>query len=248
MQKYALALLLFTGCVAEGPDISSGEFAIESQNKIALNKIALNKIALNKIALNGLVQANVADIATLVETVEGREVLAYFVQCALTREQTASFVDSAHETHTFAGAVGLAPNWLTAPPSASDRRWVSACLIARTNAYGVSVAISMRGVHAELVPSGWEASAYALREGAFWGDVFREDMIAVACPGPLKLAGSTASTLPLRECSVSTNGGVSTVCGHSYAGPCETACIDEDGIYDRCDGQLEVITTYVATE
>jgi hypothetical protein len=230
--------------VAEAPELGSTESHVESQNRIALNRIALNRIALNRIALNGLTTLGGAD--TMLDTADNREVVGYLVQCALPEGSSITLSD-ANGTYTFDGAVGLAPAWATTTPTASEKRWVSACLLARTNAYGVSVAISMRGPHAALTVDGAEASAYGIREGAFWGDVFSDPMDANACPGPDKLAGSQASTLPLRACTVSADG-VTTTCGHDYAGACASACTDASGNYNACAGVAEVITTYVATE
>ncbi|HEX7699163.1 MAG TPA: hypothetical protein VF403_00490, partial [Kofleriaceae bacterium] len=61
----------------------------------------------------------------------------------------------------------------------SCQRWVSACLLARTNAYGAHVNISMRApddapqaVKDALAVSPAEAAVYNLREGAYYGNVF----------------------------------------------------------------------------
>jgi len=245
MRTSILAALVFAGgCVAEAPELGSTESHVESQNRIALNRIALNRIALNRIALNGLTSLGGAN--TMLDTVENRDVVKYLVQCALPDGSSITLSD-ANGTYTFDGAIGLAPGWATSTPSASEKRWVSACLLARTNAYGISVAISLRGANPALVADSAEASAYGLREAAFWGDVFGDTLDANACPGPLKLADSQLSTLPLRACAVSADG-VTTTCGHEYAGPCATACSDSNGNYTGCAGVTEVVTTYVASE
>jgi hypothetical protein len=242
--SFLAALVIAGGCAAEAPELGSTESHVESQNRIALNRIALNRIALNRIALNGLTSLDGA--STMLDTADNRDVVSYLVQCALPEGSSITLSD-ANGTYTFDGAVGLAPSWATGSPSASEKRWVSACLLARTNAYGVSVAISMRGSHSALAVDATEAAAYGLREGAFWGDVFGETFDANACPGALKLADSQASTLPLRACTVSADG-VTTTCGHDYAGPCASACTDASGNYTACAGVTEVVTTYVASE
>ncbi len=63
----------------------------------------------------------------------------------------------------------------------SCERWVSACVLARTNAYGVKVDISMRApanaptaIKNALAVSDQERRDYGLREGAFYGNVFGE--------------------------------------------------------------------------
>ena len=59
------------------------------------------------------------------------------------------------------------------------QRWVSACVLARTNAYGVHVPISLRApagapqaIKDALEVSTAEASTYTLPEGAFYGNIF----------------------------------------------------------------------------
>jgi hypothetical protein len=98
------------------------------------------------------------------------------------------------------GGVGLAINkdgthWWDAPDPGnteagtcdeSCQRWISACVLARTNAYGVHVEISMRApedapqaikdalavTDAERNGDGAGTPAYALREGAYFGNIF----------------------------------------------------------------------------
>jgi len=236
------AIALVGACAVDSPELGSIESNVKTTNRIALNRIALNRIALNRIALNGL--TSLGGASTMLDTADNRDVVRYLVQCALPEGSSLTLSDGTNN-YTFDGAVGLAPNWATTAPTPSEKRWVSACLLARTNAYGVSVAVSMRGAHPVLAVDASEAAEFGLREGAFWGDVFGDSLDANACPGALKLAGSQLSTLPLRACTVSADG-VTTTCGHEYAGPCASACTDASGLYTACAGVTEVITTFVA--
>ncbi len=83
------------------------------------------------------------------------------------------------------GAIGVGVNADGTTWAASGRcdescqRWVSACVLARTNAYGVTVDISMRApedapqaVKDALRVTPDEAAAYPLQEGAFYGNLF----------------------------------------------------------------------------
>jgi hypothetical protein len=260
MQKtFVLASILLMGaCVsnAESPNTSSTDQEVRSANRIALNRIALNRIALNRIALNrialnrialnGLRTLGVPGATDIMDTADGRDVFKYLVQCALTDSQSVTFNDADGNEYTYTGAIGLAPEWDTGFPTDSEKHWVSACLLARTNAYGIPVAISLRGDNPALTVDAVEAAAYSLHEAAFWGDVFGDTFVAVACPGPLKLANSQLSTMPLRACAVSADG-VTTTCGHQYAGPCESVCVDSNGLYTECAGVHEVVNTYLAT-
>ena len=89
----------------------------------------------------------------------------------------------------------------------SCQRWVSACVLARTNAYGVHVEISMRAssnlppgsqsaqIQAALATSQAEVApcqpgtdpstcGYTLREGAYYGNIFETTPTPVVCSGP----------------------------------------------------------------
>jgi hypothetical protein len=83
----------------------------------------------------------------------------------------------------------------------SCQRWVSACVLARTNAYGVHVNISMRAPAnapqaikdalkvTDVERNGSDAgdagaAAYSLREGAFYGNIFETTPTPMVCSGP----------------------------------------------------------------
>jgi hypothetical protein len=111
------------------------------------------------------------------------------------------------------GAVGVGVNadgetWAdTGTCDESCQRWVSACLLARTNAYGVHVQISMRPppvasappgherqfqeIHDLLAPApgSVEADTFTFREGAYYGNIF-----ATAPVDPTPPSGGTGST------------------------------------------------------
>jgi hypothetical protein len=76
-----------------------------------------------------------------------REMMSYLVSCALAPGQSMSYADTATGT-TFGpweGQLGLCPAWNTGPASATCQELVSACLLARVNAFGFKVDLSMRG-------------------------------------------------------------------------------------------------------
>jgi hypothetical protein len=104
---------------------------------------------------------------------------------------------------TFEGALGLAPEWGEDNGTCNDdcKRWVSACLLARTNAYGAHVEISIRAPRSIFQASGDvdslertkylqivedpdptkdEGTLFPLREGAYFGNIFNS---AVASDG-----------------------------------------------------------------
>jgi hypothetical protein len=83
------------------------------------------------------------------------------------------------------GGIGLGINgdgstwWGSGTCDETCQRWVSACVLARTNAYGVHVEISMRApadapqaIQDALAVSDDERAGWTLREGAYFGNIF----------------------------------------------------------------------------
>ena len=140
-----------------------------ARNRIALNRIALNRIALNRIALNRIALNSSAQ--DLLATEASREVLSYVVSCALPADVT--LVGSVNgTTYEFPGSIGLTPRWADRQLNRIEKGWISACMLARVNAYGVSLQISLRGANPALSVSAAEAAAFTAEEGAFYGDIF----------------------------------------------------------------------------
>jgi len=83
------------------------------------------------------------------------------------------------------GSIGVGINengtswWESGKCDESCQRWVSACVLARTNAYGVKVGISMRAppdapqkIKDALATTQAEVDEFCLPEGAFYGNIF----------------------------------------------------------------------------
>lgn len=187
----------------------------------------------------------------LLATHGSRTLLRYLVMCAL--PAGGSLVTQEEEGgagETFPGELGLAASWATLPLDADQRRWVSACLLAKTNLAGVVVSVSNSGPHPELWTTPQELLDYPAEEGAFYGDVFANVPEAHACRGS---GPDDAGGMINRRCAVADpdHPGL-TLCGFAYAGFCADACLGKvDGeFYSGCDGLAgradQVITTHVA--
>ncbi len=255
-----LLLCALAGCVT---DESFGEIESDvlSANKLAANKLAANKLAANKLAANALSGSGLAG-STMVETADGRDVLSYIVSCALPAGASLSITTKTNTRVTFPGAIGLAPAWATRAPTVSERRWVTACVLARTNKFGVSVQMSMRGAHTALNGSLGELLGYLLVEGAFYGDLFDPAGPQMyACAAEVRDLNLALSTQELRACAVSDDG-ITTGCGFTYTGKCAVidlslapACNSLLFPYKNCRGGrtssapifTEVITVSLAT-
>ena len=256
MTKLSLCLsLALLGCVVDDLELETTEQGVTSGNRLATNRLATNRLATNRLATNSLGAAALTSSA-LIETADGREVFTYIVKCALPTG-TSVTLQYAGVSYTFAGEIGLAPKWATTTPTVSERRWVTACLLARANLYGVEVPISMRGSHAALATTKTETTQYYLVEGAFYGDLFdTTNQSWYAC-------GNSRFTVaeevhPVRACTISEDN-VTTMCGFSYAFLCGSpfdathpaACATTRAPFGKCKGGTttfaEVITVFLKT-
>lgn len=120
-----------------------------------------------------------------------RAVMAYLVGCALGSQQSVSstlpegatlneedyenseiLTTGGKTTITWKGAgQGLCPAWATGAPDQVCQERVSACLLARNNAFGKSYNISIRGDAVQPPPSVDESATYTEQEGAFFGNI-----------------------------------------------------------------------------
>lgn len=228
------------GCVTDGePELGTTETHVETPNRLAANRLAANRLAANRLAANGLA-GSTTDLATLASDEAGVELLTYMVSCALPAGDSLAV-----GAYVFAGQVGLAPKWTERGMKDSERRWVSACLLARVNLFGVSVQLSLRGTTGALTTPNTERTGYTLLEGAFYGDVFSTTQVMDACTSRLKATAPQISTMPLRECTVPDGTGL-TRCGFTATGICEDVCTGTAGDrYTSCGPSAEVISVYL---
>lgn len=174
MKLALLALLATSACVLDEAELGDTEQAVTAQNKLASNKLASNKLAANKLAANKLAAASFTTAAgtqALVDTADGRDVLTYMLQCALDSKQSLTLTDSSHVAWTFAGQIGVAPAWTTRALTVTEQRWVTGCLLARVNYFGVVVNLSLQGDLAALKTTGADKPFTSL-DGGFYGNLF----------------------------------------------------------------------------
>lgn len=238
------------GCVVDDLELSETDAAVTTTNRLAANRLAANRLAANRLAANSLGAAALT-AGALIETADGREVFSYIVSCALPAGKSVTVQDSLGNSYTFAGEIGLAPGWQTSTPSVADRHWVTACLLARTNYYGVSVQLSMRGSHPALATTNTETSTYKVAEGAFYGDLFASTQSWYACGS--KKWTSTLAQDAQRTCAISQDG-VTTMCGFTYEFFCGStytqstglakppACTTTKAPWSGCKGAVELTT------
>ncbi len=242
----AITLCGLLGACAVDEQLGSTESHVESANRLAVNRLAVNRLAVNRLAVNrlavnrlavnGLSQAS-PDAEALAAQDGGLELLTYMVSCALPEGESLAVAGQ-----TLSGSIGLAPQWLDAGLDATSRRWLTACLLARVNYFGVSVHLSIRGNNAALATSAEESAAYTLYEGAFFGDLFGDVADKRSCISAFKATAPQISTMPLRECTVTDFWTGRTRCDFTPTGVCEDVCSGA-----QCAGQSEVVHVYLET-
>jgi hypothetical protein len=197
---FALCAVTTGACAPAGhqEDVGSAASAILSFNSLnpngidatvlypsALTPAMLAEAALDPGAISAPVLAaiqNPGKSGTL-----SRQLLKYTVGCALDSTQPSfsfSWVDEDGNTNdvTDPGQIGLATDWAHGPLGSGDEQgWVSACLVARVNYFGIEVALSIRGDDAALATTPEEVADYPNEEGAFWGNLFADPPVAYAC-------------------------------------------------------------------
>jgi len=184
----------------------------------------------------------------LAATPEQRQLLKYLVSCALPAD-VALYADIDSQHYTFPGSLGLAPAWTERALSESEQRWVSACILARTNYFSEPVQISLRArrpVHEALETSQQERDTYPRFEGGFFGNLFAEQPVAYVCTGDRKPQEQAELISAKRVCTIlsddkTATGKALTRCGFIHVG----ACGDAD--YFTVEGATydEIIFTYL---
>jgi len=121
----------------------------------------------------------------IAQTEPGREFIKYLTDCALCAGVTA-YADVAGQHYEFPGTLGLAPHWVHQSLTKDEQRWVSACILARTNHFGVEVQISLRADHGPypaLRTTEPERREFTLHEGDFFGNLFADTPVAAVAVG-----------------------------------------------------------------
>jgi len=192
--------------------------------------------------------------AGLGATTDGRLLLKYTVECALPPGEKLH-TKRRGKNVVLKGSLGLAPAWKHEALSEVDQRWMTAYILARINAFGVAVQLSMRADRPAL-RDGMDAAElrnYAFEEGAFYGNLFADPPVLYACAGSGGV--QSAPTKRLRVCTdANENGTAMNRCGMEMTGSCAQVCDAHDehqGFYRGCSGgghrYDEVVTVFLKT-
>src|SRR5262245_4300462 len=173
---------------------------------------------------------------SLVETEYGRMLVKYLASCALGKD-VVLVVESAESKLEFPGAMALAPHWHERALSAEEERWVSACILARTNFYGTRVQISQRSPFPAQAPGlQWdeeESHRFPLEEATFFGNIFRGERPAYVCGPSLDEERQARVAAHARICTLPLEGREHTACGFIHVGACTPAAFTQRGVEYR---------------
>jgi hypothetical protein len=166
-----------------------------SENGFSENGFSENGFSENGFSENGISQYGMSPMEVMENDPNAVEFVKYAYSCAMPPGKQMTLTING-EAVLFEGSLGLAPEWGEDNGSCNDacKRWVSACLLARTNAYGAHVEISLRAprslfqangdadslertkylqIAENADPTKDEATLFPLREGAYFGNIFQ---------------------------------------------------------------------------
>ncbi|OJH36097.1 hypothetical protein BON30_35700 [Cystobacter ferrugineus] len=135
----------------------TGEQSLRVANSLTTQALVLNAITTNPSASAMLISGGLQDmfyptggsyepLQRQLRDPDAQQVMSYLVSCALDASSQVPWKDPITGTpRTWKGKLGLCPEWKTGAPSLACKNRVSACLLARNNALGRRVELSLRG-------------------------------------------------------------------------------------------------------
>jgi len=177
----------------------------------------------------------------LMSSADGRITVSYLVRCALPAGRTITKSDQYGKSYTYAGQIGVAPEWETSTCTGTCERWVSACMLAPVNTTGDHYPLWLVAQNPSI---GWGLdSAFPFQEGSFFGDIFTSPPYAYYCGGrdfgisPIPGRIGAAQTAPPYTNAAGTNGKCLPTCTPADY-PHQT-----EGV-KACFGWNEVVTVF----
>jgi len=184
------------GCVpAMAPDsheTSTAEDALATTNGLSM----VNGLTMTNglTMINGLTMTNgltgpigplnaggLAPGSFLMNSDAGRTTVAYIARCALAAGHSITKKDSNGTSYTFAGQIGVAPEWESGTCSNECQEQVTPCVLAHVNTSGVHIPLWIDGDNPVISWS--QNAAYPDQEGSFFGNIFVSPPVAYYCNG-----------------------------------------------------------------
>jgi len=156
-------LLVLEGCQPGLPEETGAELATQEADIRIANALTTQALVLNALSTNPTANALLGSrgLKGLFDSMTGspyirhqlldpdaRKFMEYLTSCALPPNQSLSWKHpDSGATTVWQGQLGACSEWYFNPPSRSCLNRVSACIVARNNAFGRRVELSMRGEH-----------------------------------------------------------------------------------------------------
>jgi hypothetical protein len=214
-----------------------------SANGLSANGLSANGLSANGLSANGLSANGLSTVAFkswfTQDPAHANMLMTYVVRCAVPAGQSRSFTHpQTGQTYTWAGGLGLAPDWSSGhPPNNNEQQVVTACLLAHVNRYGRHVTISILGLNAwghsiPFHPS--ELATYKVREACFFGNLFTPNSLFFGVDRPVTNEGEYLT----RACGAMDSGAGSTnQCAPlQFVGQCSQYCTPgaSSSFYSSC--------------
>lgn len=162
LRTLGLALPLLAGCeptvlpAEAAPGLATHAAEVRIANSLTTrallyNAISTNPVANRQVATSALGAAfhpvtGDAYLREQLRDVDAQHLMEYLVSCALGSGEAVAWSDPLTGTvRQWEGKSGLCPEWAASAPSEACLRRVSACIVARNNAFGRRVELSLRG-------------------------------------------------------------------------------------------------------
>jgi hypothetical protein len=249
-----LSLTLAVGVAGCGPTAGPEEepetlgvlrAAEEGENGLSTNGLSTNGLSTNGLSTNGLstngLSTNGFSTWFNQDVASAAALMQYVVRCAAPAGQTRTFTNATTGvTYTWAGSLGLAPDWASGlAATALEQEVVSACLAAHANKYGIHIPISVLGKTAQgtAVPyTSSELSTYSEQEACFFGNLFdgsgiyaANDQASLSSQQSTSRACGLTSSASTSECPPIIHvGACASVCTRAYVGS------DATPYYEQC--------------
>lgn len=191
--------------------------------------------------------------------------LEVMIGCALEEDQTV--IDPAHTVayilgipvkKSYVGEIGLAPDWTTRALTTDEKKWVTACVLARTNRYGATINILLEGNHPAITYRNLSLTGYTEAESKVWGNMFdstielsttNPSVPTTALPFYAYICSHISWCADPEEATLRACDDEFTPCGFSYMGDCSSFfsyCDSPAGIGQQgCGGRTHAIKSYL---
>ncbi len=210
-------------------------------NGLSGNGLSGNGLSGNGLLMNPLT-TGILSSGSMMNTTGGRTTMSYIVRCALAAGKTITAKDQNNVSYSFAGQIGVAPEWELTTCGTTCQERMTACLLAHVNTSGVHIPIWLDGEGA----IGWGQNvSFPYQEGSFFGNVFVNPPKGYYCDGKDFASGTVPGRLGVGQTNAPyTNPfGTPSLCSsYCFASTSKTNNV-ADG-YSACFGYTHVVTVW----